>query len=75
MKRKIKLKISFTKVVLPFIIPLTGMLTMKDSSRDFIEMLNIIKNNQELLEILDEQTYIWWNRLDIINIIKKLTEK
>jgi hypothetical protein len=67
--------ISFTKDVLPYIIPLTCILTMKETNKDFINMLSFIKNNPELLEIFDEQSLIWWNKKDLINIISDITNK
>lgn len=51
--------ISFTKDVLPYIIPLTCILTIKNKNKDFINMLNYIKNNKELLEIFNDQCLIW----------------
>lgn len=66
------LYISFTKDVLPYIIPLTCILTVKDSNMDFIKMLNEIKNNSELLDIFNDQCLIWWNKKDLINLIEKI---
>jgi len=40
--------ISFTKDVLPYIIPLTCILTIKDKNMDFVNMLNDIKETPEL---------------------------
>lgn len=68
-------KISLTKDVLPFVIPFACMLTLKDNNNDFVEMLNSISNNIELLEIFNEQSFIWWNNKDIIELVKKLTSK
>ncbi len=68
-------EISFTKDVLPFVIPLTCILTMSDTNKDFIKMLSDIKENKELLEVFDEQSLIWWNKKDLINIIKDIVEK
>lgn len=68
-------KISFTKDVLPFAIPFACMLTLKDNNNDFIKMLDIIAKDKELLEVFNEQSYIWWNNKDIIGMIKALTEK
>ena len=67
--------ISFTKDVLPYVIPLTCILTINNKNKDFIDMLNIIKNNKELLEIFDDQCLIWWNKKDLINIIHDITNK
>ena len=68
-------EISFTKDVLPFIIPLTCILTMSDTNKDFIKMLSDIQHNPELLEVFNEQSLIWWNKNDLIKIIKNIVEK
>jgi site-specific DNA-methyltransferase (adenine-specific) len=70
-----EIKISFAKDVLPYIIPLTCILTIKDKNKDFIHMLNYIKENEELLEIFDEQCLIWWDKTDLINIIRNITNE
>jgi site-specific DNA-methyltransferase (adenine-specific) len=67
--------ISFATDILPFVIPFACMLTLTDNNNDFIEMLNTIGKNKELLEIFDEQSYIWWNNKGILNFIKKITSK
>jgi hypothetical protein len=72
---KEEIKISFTKDVLPFVIPFACLLTLKDNNNDFIKMLETIGENKELLEIFDEQSNIWWNNKGILELIKKLTEK
>lgn len=68
-------EISFTKDVLPFVIPLTCILTMNDTNKDFVKMLNDIQQNKELLEVFDEQSLIWWNKKDIIKIISNIVDK
>ena len=35
-------------------------------------MLNLIKDNKNLLEIFDDQCLIWWNKKGLINIIKDI---
>ena len=72
---KAEKQISFTKDVLPYVIPLTCILTMKDNNKDFVKMLTDIKNNPELIEIFDEQSLIWWNKTDLINLISEITNK
>ena len=69
------INISFTKDVLPFIIPLTCILTIKDNNKDFINMLNDIQENNELLDIFNDQSLIWWNQKDLIKIIIKIINK
>jgi len=68
-------RISFTKDVLPYVIPLTCILTIKNSNMDFVKMLNDIKKNPELLEIFDDQCLIWWNKKDLIDLIKDIVDK
>jgi hypothetical protein len=70
-----EIKISFTKDVLPYIIPLTCILTIKNKNKDFINMLNDIKESKELLEIFDDQCLRWWNKKDLINIIQDIVNK
>jgi hypothetical protein len=72
---KAEKEISFTKDVLPYIIPLTCILTIKDTHKDFMDMLIYIKNNPELLEIFNDQSLIWWNKKDLINIISEIIKK
>lgn len=38
-------------------------------------MLLGIKQNKELLKIFDDQSLIWWNKKDLINIILSIVEK
>ena len=70
-----EIKISFTKDVLPYVIPLTCILTIEDKNKDFINMLNNIAESKELLEIFDDQCLIWWNKKGLINIIHDIIVK
>ena len=71
--KKIKeIIVSFQKDVLPYVIPLTCILTIKENKRNFMDMLNVISEDKELLDIFDEQSLIWWNQKDLIKIIKKI---
>jgi hypothetical protein len=67
--------ISLTKDVLPFVIPLICILTMNTEHRDVLEMLNVIKNSNSLLSVFQDQSFIWWNKPDIIKLIEALVEK
>jgi hypothetical protein len=67
--------ISLTKDVLPFVIPLNVILTMSDKNYDVLEMINTIKNNPSLLEVFNNQCFIWWNKKDIIKLIEKIVNK
>lgn len=73
--KELEKKISFTKDVLPFIIPLACILTMSDKNKDFLKMLNTIKEDKELLEIFNDQSMIWWNKKGIIDLVKSLVTK
>ncbi len=70
-----EIQISFTKDVLPYIIPLTCILTIKNNNMDFVKMLNDIKENPELLDTFDDQCLIWWNKIDLIDLIKDIVYK
>lgn len=67
--------ISLTKDVLPFIIPLSCILTIQDNKYDFTEILNTIKENPNLLEVFNDQSFVWWNKKDIIKFIEKIVGK
>jgi len=70
--------ISFTKDILPFILPLICILTMSKKNRDtldILEMLNIIKTTPSLLHVFNDQSFIWWNKKDIIQFIEEIVEK
>ena len=72
---KAEIKISFTKDVLPYVIPLTCILTIKNTNKDFVKMLNDIQENPELLDMFDDMCLIWWNKKGLINIIKNIVSK
>jgi len=72
---KEEIRISFTKDVLPYVIPLTCILTIKNANKDFVKMLNDIQENPELLDMFDDMCLIWWNKKDLINIIKNIVSK
>jgi hypothetical protein len=74
-EEKEETKISFTKDVLPYVIPLTCILTIKNSNMDFVKMLNDIKDNPELLDTFNDQCLIWWNKKDLIDLIKDIVNK
>ena len=68
-------KISLTKDVFPFVIPLMLFLTIKDNNKNFLEILKMVKHNKELLEIFNEQTFVWWNKSNIIDLVYYLIKK
>jgi hypothetical protein len=67
--------ISFTLDVLVLIIPLCCILTIKNANTDFIEIIQIIKNDPKLLEIFDDQSLIWWKQKGVIEIIEAIVAK
>jgi hypothetical protein len=67
--------ISLTKDVLPFIIPLICILTMNTEHNDILEMLNVIKTSPSLLSVFQDQSFIWWNKKDIIKVIEAMVSK
>jgi hypothetical protein len=67
--------ISLTKDVLPFVIPLSCILTIQDNKYDFTEILNTIKENPNLLEVFNDQSFVWWNKKDIIKLVEKVVGK
>ena len=67
--------VSFPRDVLHYIIPLTCILTIDSDRKNFMDMINMIKNNKELLEIFDEQTQIWWSNSGLIDIIKEIASE
>ena len=67
--------VSLTKDVLPFIIPLICILTMNTEHKDILEMLNVIKTSPALLSVFQDQSFIWWNKPDIIRLIEVIVGK
>jgi len=74
-EEKEEIQISFTKDVLPYIIPLACILTVTNSNTDFLNMLIDIKNNPSLLDIFNDQCLIWWNNKCLIDLIKEIVSK
>ena len=42
---------------------------------DFVHMLNDIKEKPELLDVYNDQCLLWWNKKDLINLIKNIISK
>jgi hypothetical protein len=74
-KIDIKDKISFNKDILPYIIPFSCILTIKNPTKNFTTMLEIIKNDSHLLNVFNDQTTIWWNHNSLLDFIIDLTKK
>jgi hypothetical protein len=69
---KDEINIIFTKDVLLYVIPLSCILTIKNRNKDFVNMLNDIQKNPELLDMFDDMCLIWWNKKGLIDIIKDI---
>lgn len=61
--------------MLPFVIPLSCILTIQDNKYDFTEILNTIKENPNLLEVFNDQSFVWWNKNNIIKLVEKIVGK
>lgn len=70
-----EIPISFTKDVLPYIIPLICILTIKDGNKDITKMLSDVKSNPQLLDIFDEMCFTWWNKKGLIDLVKNIVSK
>lgn len=69
------IQISITKDILPYVIPLICILTMNTPNRDILEMLNAVRINPTLLAVFEDQSFIWWNRPDVIKLIEAIVSK
>jgi len=67
--------ISLTQDILPYLVPLICLLTLNNNNKDLIDMLETIKANDELMEIFNEQSFIWWNKKDIIELVIHIVKK
>ncbi len=53
-------------------------LEFDNANKNFVKMLYDIQRNNELLEVFVEQSLIWWNKkdlMDLIKIVKKFINK
>jgi len=57
--------------ILKHIIPLICLLTIHDKETSFVEMFELIKNNEYVYNILIDQTKSWWDKSIDSKIIKK----
>ncbi len=70
-----KMQVSFTKDVLPYVIPLVCILTLPTESLHLLTMFAEIKSNPDLLDTFDDQCIIWWNKKELIDVIKDIIVK
>ena len=64
-----KRAIFFRKEVLPYVIQLVSVLTVRENMVDFIQLLQMIKNDETLTECFNEQTSSLWKDDDMIDSI------
>ena len=74
-ENKKEIEISFSKDVLPYIIPLCCILTMKTPHTDILEIMEFIEKEPSLLSVLEEQCFIWWNKREVLKMIITLILK
>ena len=67
--------VSLAKDVLPYILPLNILLTMKDTNHDILAMMKTVKENPELLAVFNDQCYIWWNKRNMMPILENMIVK
>lgn len=67
--------VNISKDVLPFIIPLICILTINTYHKDILEMFNVVRNSPALMNVFQDQTFIWWNKPDIIQFVQVILEK
>jgi hypothetical protein len=67
--------VSLTKDILPFVIPLICILTMNTNNNDIMVMMDTIKNTPTLLEVFQDQSFIWWNKKDTIKLMERIINK
>lgn len=67
--------ISITKDILPFIGPLCCILTVGSNKYNFLDMINMIKLDRNLLDIFEDQSFIWWKQRNIIEIVEYIVAK
>ena len=48
---------------------------MDDKEKDFTKILDDIIKNKELLEVFNDQTFIWWSKKEIIKVVKFMVNK
>jgi len=48
---------------------------MNTKHKDILEMLNVIKTSPVLLSVFKDQSFIWWNKPDIIKLIEAIVGK
>jgi len=58
--------------ILKHIIPLICLLTIHDKETSFVEMFELIENNEYVYNILIDQTKSWWGKSIDSKIIKKV---
>ena len=68
-------KKQISKDVLPYVVPLSCVLTYNYDENKLIEILNIIKNNKLLNEIFNDQCKTIWESDGLIDVLLKILIK
>ena len=72
LKSEIEQKEKLRKEILPYIIPLSAVLTYNINENNFINCLNIINKNQILKEIFNSQCQIIWDKNELLELLIKI---
>jgi hypothetical protein len=77
-QRKTQTHVSFTKDILPCVLPLSCILTLSTPFDEFTKILQHIKHSQYLMNAFKNQIEIWWSEKNIeqcVELIFKISTK
>lgn len=69
---ELETKKKISKEIIPYIIPLSCILTYDNNEKEFIKLLNIIRNNEILKEIFNSQCELIWEKSGFLDFIIQL---
>ena len=67
--------ISFQEDILPLIIPLVALMNHDQNNNNIIECIEFVNSNSELKEIINDYTFMLWEKKNLFNLIYYLTKK
>ena len=70
--KQIEQKKKISKEIIPYIIPLSCILTYKDPENKLIKCLELIKNNETLKDIFNNQCEMIWEKTEFLNFVISL---
>jgi len=70
--KQIEQKKKISKEIIPYIIPLSCILTYKDPENKLIKCLELIKNNETLKDIFNNQCEMIWDKSEFLNFVISL---